>query len=72
MDNLNKKNRIKLAIKALSTGTYTSERQATKAFDIPRSTLKGRINEKKTYTESHLQYQRLSPAEKEAIVQAGL
>jgi hypothetical protein len=44
---------IAAAINDLSTGVYTSRRKAAKAYNIPKSTLRNRINGATNYAISH-------------------
>lgn len=52
---------IAAAINDLSTGVYTSRRKAARAYNIPESTLRDRMNGATTYAISHQNQQRLSP-----------
>jgi hypothetical protein len=58
---------IAAAINDLSTGVYTSRRKAAKAYNIPESTLRDRMNGAKNHAISHQHQQRLSPQQEEFL-----
>jgi hypothetical protein len=57
------------AICDLNSGVFTSQRAAAKAYDIPRATLRDRMNGATNMTASHQHQQRLTPKQEEFIVE---
>lgn len=62
---------IQLALNAIENGIL-SHRAASKAFDIPRSTLQARRRGGSNAVQGHAGQQRLTPAEEDAIATAAL
>lgn len=60
---------IELAIKDYLAGLYSSQRAAAKAYGIPPSTLRGRINGATNSAISHQHQQRLTPQQEEFLVE---
>ena len=64
----NQEGRILLAIQALKLAQFQSVQAAAKAYDIPRSTLRDRIDGMASRRNSTPNSQKLTPKEEEAIV----
>ena len=60
---------IQSAIQDLNSGVYSSKSAAAKAYDLPRSTLIGRLNGATNYRASHENQQRLTPPQEEFLVE---
>lgn len=58
---------IQSALADLESGVHTSQRQAAKAYGIPRSTLQSRQAGSQPSTAAHAHQQRLTPAEEEFL-----
>lgn len=71
-DREGQEDRIQQALRALAAGEITSERQAAKTFNVPRTTLKARMLGGRTHAQAHVSSQRLSPEEEETIARACL
>jgi hypothetical protein len=67
MSSLSKEERIQQAIEALQAGTVSSQRAASERFNVPRTTLRNRIDGMRSAQELHQSQQRLTPEEEEAI-----
>ena len=59
---------IQSAISDLDAGIFTSQRKAAKAYDVPRSTLRERINGRQSHAIAHQQQQRLIPEQERFLV----
>ncbi len=66
---LQHENRIQLAVEALKSGQIPSIRKAAAAFDVPFSTLKGRLQGRIPRQESQATHRKLSPTEEAALIQ---
>ena len=64
----NQEGRFLLAIQALKLAQFQSVQAAAKAYDIPRSTLRDRIDGMASRRDSTPNSQKLTPKEEEAIV----
>lgn len=60
---------IQSAIADLNSGVFTSQRQAARAYGIPRSTLQGRLEGRTNRVAAHHHQQRLTPEQEDFIVQ---
>ncbi|KAI0569292.1 HTH-psq domain containing protein [Pyrenophora tritici-repentis] len=56
------------AIHDLNAGVFKSQRQAAKAYGVPRSSLQERINGRQPYAIAHQQQQRLTPEQEAFLV----
>jgi|SRR5450432_1981325 len=65
----NKEGRILLAIQAVKQGQFQSIRAATTSYDIPRTTLRRRINGMTSRRDSIPNSRKLTPKEELAIIQ---
>lgn len=59
---------IQSAIRDYQSGVYTSQRAACKAWNVPRSTLQGRLAGRPTRATAHQHRQRLSPEQEDFLV----
>jgi hypothetical protein len=59
---------IQAAIRDLDSGVFTSQRQAAKAYNIPRSSLRHRLDGRQPAAIAHHQEQRLTPEQEEFLV----
>jgi hypothetical protein len=60
---------IQSAIHDLNSGVYTSQRQASKAYGIPRTTLQARLAGHQPHAIAHQNQQRLTPDQEEFLVE---
>ena len=60
---------IQAAIADLRAGIFTSQRKAARAYDVPESTLRERLQGRLPYAIAHQQQQRLSSEQEEFLVQ---
>jgi hypothetical protein len=58
---------IQAAIASYKRGDYTSISRTSRIFEVPRTTLLYRIQKGKTYSQSHINQQILSPIEEETL-----
>ncbi|UPX10142.1 uncharacterized protein EKO05_0000813 [Ascochyta rabiei] len=59
---------IQSAIADLNSGVFTSQRQAAKAYSVPRSTIQERLSGRQPNAIAHHQQQRLTPEQEQFLV----
>ena len=65
---LYKEGRIKLAIQSYKQGLFRSYRAAAKAYDVPRTTLKRRLNGIPAQPDSNSKKRLLTPTKEESLI----
>ena len=60
---------IQAAIGDLRAGLFTSQRKAARAYNVPESTLRERLQGRLPYATAHQQQQRLSSQQEKFLVQ---
>jgi hypothetical protein len=65
----NQEEAIRLALRDYKNGVYSSQKAATEAYNVPRSTFRGRLHNHQPTRIAHEWQQRLTSPQEEFLIQ---